>query len=156
MIKYNVELYVTAEEFYDLLEKSVLAETNRGKIKHLKTGMTYEKEMRSGTKKSQKATITVDSVIPNKEYASSIKSNRGDITKMKYEISENKDSINVEYTEDYIATGFTDQLNHKFVSLFYAGKQKKRMRQLLYAMEEHILKNRPESKENETGNQDEK
>lgn len=152
MIKYSVDLYTTAEEFYNLLEKSVLAETNRSKIKKLKTGMVYEKEMRSGTKKSQKATITVDSAIQNKEYASSIKAKNGSITKMKYEIHDNGDTITVDYIEDYVATGFSDQLNHKFISLFYGRKQKKRIQQLLYAMEKHILENRPKDDENSEPN----
>lgn len=152
MIKYSVDLYTTAEEFYNLLEKSVLAETKRSKIKKIKTGMVYEKEMRSGTKKSQTATITVDSAIPNQEYASSIKAKNGSITKMKYEIVDNGDTITVNYIENYVATGFSDQLNHKFVSLFYGRQQKKRMQQLLYAMEKHILESRPKATEDSKEN----
>ncbi|MFV0255635.1 MAG: DUF3284 domain-containing protein [Erysipelotrichaceae bacterium] len=145
----KADLQVTANEFYDLLEESVKVEMKKPKIKHLKAGMSYEKNLRSGGKNTRSVKVMIDVADYPKEFTSTITTLRGGSTKMSYLITENDEGISVTYLEDYQFKNFIDKLSYYFTAIFFKAKQKRRVKKMLYAMEEYIYNKSLKESENE-------
>lgn len=146
MVEVNEKLYVTAEDFFTQLAESIaydVSESTGKKIrpKQLHKGYSYHKTMKNkvGRKGSVKVVITeFDYPL---SYSAEFHSVNG-VNKMGYHIEKLEDGfIGVSYMEDFEGKTKSQDLNFRFMNVFYKKRAQKRARKMLRAIEAYIQEN---------------
>lgn len=146
MIEIKQQLNVSKEAFYKQLLISIHAdyqEATKEKVSlnKIKKGLSYQKNMSTRANTSGAVTMHIEELEENKLYRMAIESRQG-TNYAQYEICEiEPNKIEVRYEEGFNTSSTFAKWNHKLMSMFYARNGKKRMQNMLSAMEAYIIEN---------------
>lgn len=144
-----MRLGVDADSFFDHLVESIAYDYEQALGKklgraRLKKGLTYQKKLSAKIGKGQAATkVKVTELTRPSVYEATFTTSRG-VNTIRYEIAPveagagEAGAIEVTYTEGFEGSGAMMDLNQKLMSLVFSGGGKRRVKQLLRAIEAHI------------------
>lgn len=134
-------LSVSKEEFFNVLIDSLKADM---KIKEVKEGMKFKKNLSSKVGKVVSSTITIKTIEKNTRYVVEVESLYG-INTLDYLIEELEDEkIKIIYNETHITHSFFDRLNQMVMEIVFSFFLKRKKKRMFDEIELYILKKRKE------------
>ena len=146
-IEVLLNLKVSSEEFFDFLIKSIVLDVNENSKKEVSEkdivrGFYYTKNMQNKVGKEARVKILIRELELNKKYTAVFISDHGENI-ISYQVEELDDgSIDVAYSEEYIAEDKMSKWNFNIVNVFYKRRAKKKAIKLVKNIEAYIISNR--------------
>lgn len=144
----NRELNVSADEFFNQIQRSVLEDIKASTRKNIEAeqvvdGYSYHKNLGTKMGGSSKVKVTIKELHAPTSYKADFTSGNG-VNSIAYIIQEiGLQKINVHYEEGFSGSSRKMDLNNKIVQLFYTMGSKRKINTLLKNMETYIIQNRP-------------
>ena len=144
MIQIREKLKVGAAEFFGQLRESVAYDASEATgspvaLEEIQTGYSYEKRMKNRMGSAGSVKVQITEWTADRCYEAEFISSGG-TNRLKYVIEEDPEGgIWGDYTEDYVGSSKSLELNYKIVSVFMNRGAKKRARRLLHAIESYLL-----------------
>ena len=137
---------VTPEEFFDFVDKSLLADITaargkKAKPSNLHEGYTYKKFLRGKADAAHAATVRIVTYDRLHAYRSAVSTAQGTST-MGYDVEPSGDGIDVTYVEDFEATGGVRAVFARAAGLVQSLGARGRVKSQLQALERSILADR--------------
>ena len=151
-----LNLKVSSEEFFDFLIKSIVLDVNENSKKQVSEkdivrGFYYTKNMQNKVGKKARVKILIRELELNKKYTAVFISGHGENI-ISYQVEELDDgSIDVAYSEEYIAEDKMSKWNFNIVNVFYKRRAKKKAIKLVKNIEAYIISNRGDNYINNKG-----
>lgn len=142
-----LNLAVTSKEFFEFIIDSVVNDVNDKTNKNVSRkdivrGFHYTKQIPNKVGKEAKVKVLVRELNLNKKYTAVIISGQGENV-ISYEVEELTDgSIDVKYSEEFIAEDKMSKWNFNIVNVFYKRRAKKKAIKLVRNIEAYIIANR--------------
>lgn len=154
-MKITEHIKATPEEFFDFVDKSLLADIaaargKKAKPSNLHEGYTYKKFLRGKADAAHAATVRIVTYDRLHSYRSSVTTGQG-TSLMGYDIEPSGDGIDVTYVEDFEANGGIRALFSRVAGFFQGLSARSRVKAQLQALEGSIIANRyPEPEEGDS------
>ena len=142
----KVNMDVSAPEFFDVLEESIIYDIKESTNKtitrdKIRKGYSYNKTLKTRLGKDGKVRVTIKDFNDSKYVASFLSSQGENI--VSYEVEELDDkSLNVKYTEEFIDDSTMKKANFSIMSFIFKRGNKKRGYRSLKQIENVIISNR--------------
>lgn len=142
-----LNLAVTSKEFFEFIIDSVVNDVNEKTNKNVSRkdivrGFHYTKQIPNKVGKEAKVKVLVRELNLNEKYTAVIISGQGENV-ISYEVKELFDgSIDVKYSEEFIAEDKMSKWNFNIVNVFYKRRAKKKAIKLVRNIEAYIIANR--------------
>lgn len=142
-----LNLAVTSKEFFEFIIDSVVNDVNEKTNKNVSRkdivrGFHYTKQIPNKVGKEAKVKVLVRELNLNEKYTAVIISGQGENV-ISYEVEELTDgSIDVKYSEEFIAEDKMSKWNFNIVNVFYKRRAKKKAIKLVRNIEAYIIANR--------------
>lgn len=142
-----LNLAVTSKEFFEFIIDSVVNDVNEKTNKNVSRkdivrGFHYTKQIPNKVGKEAKVKVLVRELNLNERYTAVIISGQGENV-ISYEVKELFDgSIDVKYSEEFIAEDKMSKWNFNIVNVFYKRRAKKKAIKLVRNIEAYIIANR--------------
>lgn len=142
-----LNLDVSSEEFFNFLTLSVVKDVKESTNKNISQkdivkGFHYTKQLANKLKREGSAKVIIRRFVANEIYEAGFETNQG-LNTITYEVETLDDNtIDVKYTEDYIASDKIKGWNYNLVNMFYEKRAKKKAIALIRNIEAYILQNR--------------
>lgn len=143
-MKVNVEMNLSAQEFFDYLTQSLMIDIFKDSDKfknenEIKKGLQYKKKFKQASNKELEGNVEIVEFIKPKICISKIQLN-SNMSYIGYEIEKiDDDHINVTYTETFDSSKKLHVWNYKIMCFILSYFNAKKMKRILRAMEYHIL-----------------
>lgn len=137
-------LHVSQKEFFEYLTQSIMIDifknTNVFKCKEeIIPGLTYKKKIKNANHTESNVHVELIEYQTPSLYKSKI-TNNFNINTITFECNEiNENQVQIIYTENYDSTKKLQLINYYFVSFILSKTMKKKIKNMLLAMEKHIM-----------------
>ena len=145
-MKVTEHIKVTPEEFFDFVDKSLLADISaargkKAKPSNLHEGYSYKKFLRGKADPAHAATVRIVTYDRPRSYRSAVSTAQGTST-MGYDVEPSGDGIDVTYVEEFEANGGIRALLSRVAGLVQGLGARGRVKSQLRTLEGSILANR--------------
>lgn len=146
MIQLEQKLNVTPEEFMYIVRNSVFETAKANGVSELsiedvETGFVYYNKLQTTGGKETRMKNYVDCFVPEKQYSATVSSGESSYS-LTYMVEEVAGGCVVTYTEADTYEKTLKKMNASIMGYIFGRSQKKKVKNMLCAMEDYILANR--------------
>jgi hypothetical protein len=133
------ELNMPKDEFYEIVKKSIEYDMKQHSKKKLEAGVEYNKVLRSYRGKEIDVTFSV--VALSDDLIEFVTDSSKSKIRTTYSLEKSDQGVIIDYTEDLETPRLLESMNYKIMSFIYHKKNKKKMLNQWFGMEQYYIEN---------------